>query len=210
MIFHMIGDSHTCSFSGTDNYNRYESLCPPFVIHSMIPIQACHIGNDAPLGQQFFQVVENISRNEMVIPVLGEIDIRTDIAQRYDQIHLDNAIAPTLELFQKGVIKLLEINRNVALLSPFPINKTYGNPEMCYGPLSVNHQICLRYDEMLDDLARHLGLVHLTITKQIFDQGVYLDKHNYIDWCHIYGSVVRRLLAPQFLEYFGVDICPLK
>jgi hypothetical protein len=209
----MIGDSHTCSFSGTDNYNRKESILKHFRIYSIIPIRAEMISEpetDNDLCKQFFHHVGWIPRDEIIIPVLGEIDIRTTIAQRYDQQHLDQAIAPTLHKFHIGINKIREINKNVALLSPFPINKTYGDPNLCTGPLNVNHQICLRYDEMLGDLARSLGIVHLTITKQMFDQGLYLDKRNYIDWCHVYGSVVRELLAPQFLEYFGVDICPLK
>lgn len=207
MIFHMVGDSHTCAFSGTNDYIRHESLMKYFRIYNIIPIQAYMIGEQNKFCEQFFAVVSYLPKNEYIVPIMGEIDIRTTIAQRVAEgMSIEESIVQTLKLFRKGIEKLLTINKNVALWSPFPIFKTYGDPAICNPSLSGNHQICLKYDEAVQSLAKELNLIHFSITKQLFDTGIYTDVSKYIDWCHVRGEVVRELFKPQFEALFNIDI----
>ena len=215
MMFNMIGDSHTCSFNGFDDYlSKDRSMMKYFKTVPIIPIQASYIADEQDdLCKQFFNHVDRVPRDEWIIPVLGEIDTRTIIAQQVNDNtpSIETPVDATLELFEVGLMRLLQVNKNIALLSPFTIRQLNQDYRFCRASLCVIHQISACYDWKLKALANKYGLPHFSITDSILSYEFQESLTNYFDaWCHIRGEVVRELLKSQFESVFRIDITERK
>ncbi len=206
-MFHVVGDSHFCSFSGTDSYNNAEDKMRHFKTYDLIPIQAYMIGlEEAPLAIQFFETLKTIPIDEYIILCMGEVDCRTTIARRVvkEFYSIQESVNITINHFEWGLQKILETHKNVILLSPFVMNFVIEDKIFCQAPEGVILKIIKEYDDMLFSLAKEYNLDHFSLVDTMIEKRK--NKKNFIDWNHWRGSVVRGMLKNEFMERFGVDI----
>lgn len=216
MLFYMIGDSHVSAWNGLNNYLvEGKDVTKYFRAIPLVPIQAYMLGEPEDhnsIQKLFFDLVRAVPKDDYIIPVVGEVDIRTTIARRITKEHtqMGKSILITMNSFRKGIEKLLTINEHIALLSPNPIFEWSDHPVFCQAPLDTLYKICKAYDKELAKLAAYYNLKHFTIIDQVYENKMYEDLNNRMDWCHWRGEVIREMLKPQFYSHFGIDITELK
>ena len=202
-LIHMIGDSHVKMFRG----NRL------FVVHHIGAATAHNLGkpNSATnSNRKLFNIIDKISRKDIVVLVFGEIDCRVHIYYQYKKNNERRAIGELIDGTISNYGRVLEELRGAGikfLVYGVPpatkVRDEYRYP--FYAPPEIHGQINRTFNERLKEFCEETGYEYIDVHSRFSDESGFMLREYAADEIHLNGRVVD-FVKGELNERLGINI----
>jgi len=202
-LIHMIGDSHVKMFRG----NRL------FVVHHIGAATAHNLGNHNSTtnsNRKLFNIIDKISRKDIVVLVFGEIDCRVHIYYQYKKNNERRAIGELIDGTISNYGRVLEKLRGAGikfLVYGVPpatkVRDEYRYP--FYAPPEIHSQINRTFNEKLKEFCEETGYEYIDVHSRFSDESGFMLREYAADEIHLNGRVVD-FVKGELNERLGINI----
>jgi hypothetical protein len=202
-LIHVIGDSHGKVFRGQRQ----------FIVHHLGAATAHNLVNQNSTtnsNRKLFDIVERISRKDVVLLVFGEIDCRIHIFYQYKKNNERKAISELIDdtVVNYGEVlgKLRRLGINFIVYGVPPateVRNEYRYP--FYASPEVHCQISGMFNEKLKEFCQKQGYGYIDIHSRFSDEKGFLLKEYAADEIHLNGQVVD-FAKRELKERLGISV----
>ena len=187
-LIHVIGDSHGKVFRG----NRQ------FIVHHLGAATAHNLAKQQSTtssNRKLFNIIDSISRKDVVLLVFGEIDCRIHIYYQYrkngERRAIDELVDDTVSNYGEVLEKLRNLGVNFVVYGVPPateVRNEYRYP--FYASPEVHCRISSIFNERLKDLCSKRDYPYIDIHSRFSDENGFMLKDSAADEIHLNGQVV--------------------
>jgi len=202
-LIHMIGDSHVKMF-------RRKRL---FVVHHLGAATAHNLGNPNSTtnsNRKLFNIIDKISRKDIVVLVFGEIDCRVHIYYHYkknnERTALSELVNVTISNYGRVLEKLREAGVNLLVYGVPPateVRNEYRYP--FYAPPEIHSQINRVFNEKLKGFCEANGYEYIDVHSRFSDESGFMLGEYAADEIHLNGKVVD-FVRGELNERLGINV----